>query len=1347
LILNACSRPFRSCILLATVLFLMTASIVPVCIAAGESGDLEIPAADPAFSPASCGTDGGSSGTGTDTAGYCTRPGANIVKVNPSGTVPVKIVTPNPKGEEKGVVVPTTTTAAVAIRINNTPAVVHVNTTTPVTLSPLQTIVPKSSIAVVTTTFCRDCTKAPLSSGTKNQSAVKLAPTLSAIRRQSPPTGLLESVVGLIGSVLGLKPAGSSDQMVGNWQLVQAKLVGISLATSPSVTYKDPESRFIEIETSKDWDIYGTDLKGTYTWNPGTVSPNNLSSAVWQVSLYPFPYDKKAWSNPSGLLGYGYCDLQTHEFTVDYGAFIPPVADVNGHWKNKTSLLQFQKSELDQIQIQLAAQKPFDPSVGQLSPADIVMNERLNAARVDIEQKMSNPSFQGYHAIYQSGNMMLRSLPPPDHAQTEPVINPIELNTKMTGLKEALVLTLPIDQRMVYVRVVTRDAAGNATGLSNSLPVGVGKKQINLISPWSDWQILSPATGQSDAVSGWTISGVYFNKKIYLFASGSADNKVRMATLDANNVFSGWSELPGSPTTVRGLSVAAVSFRETDDPTYIYLAMLPNDGSSKIRYNRMDRQGSWAGWKDVPGSILTEDPPVLTSWVRNLDKGLVLTAREKDSHKNRFTYITWDKEHTMSDEVWQPWQEIPDGPLASVPPAGTVFSYDRPETPIVHPDFNKGFVFVGRSVANSTTFRAQHIYTIMCQSGYENGQTVWHWTNWSEIPGDEVTTSTPSVIGWNDRIYVAIKNKYGKMAIADFDALGEWNNWTALPNRFPEAGTPVITGGDTLRLVGSGAGGVGDDKLIVATLTSARFLVSSGATAPPNWIYCPDGDIGSTMDCTNFYSIGGISISSPSLITGSWAATQQDGKRVIWQASRIPFNDTLYGNETVTFNDIMYRTPGVAASGVRAIDPEMQLSDKPSFIPPLHPFSMNPDQFAPNPSERLTFYARAIILSTTDTPGELNGYVTQTTKFIYGPPPAIKTCPMPQQYVVNVPVPDVKIIEYQPYYPGFEPGCHYKSTKAWSKEVAGMEMSPCPTVNSLLDTCKEPSWWDKVSGFFSSIIDFFASVINFVSRAWDTIKSTCINAVASAIPLCDDTCKSAVSGCVDAGLASVGIPPQIPNFADLEDMGADYLVAKMVEETGVPKDVARQGIDALHSSSQSSYTSGDSCGWIPDPDTQPKPAYIKVRLKNDHIENSTPGNLYVKTPVGGSSGYNKMNLFSTNTPNIPYPSMQPGEELIIPIFLTPSIGALDGSDGGVPGDIWQNAASDPNLRLEVRADPRTSIDIAGLEETLGMKYVYMTSYHPIFAYGQCPQKEFYVTYVYGKNWDLIGFNPNQAFSR
>ena len=64
------------------------------------------------------------------------------------------------------------------------------------------------------------------------------------------------------------------------------------------------------------------------------------------------------------------------------------------------------------------------------------------------------------------------------------------------------------------------------------------------------------------------------------------------------------------------------------------------------------------------------------------------------------------------------------------------------------------------------------------------------------------------------------------------------------------------------------------------------------------------------------------------------------------------------------------RTSGVVGSWISPISPEYTISGKPSYVDPVHlvPFAMN--RSTKNTEESLNLYARAIILSYTDKPGD-----------------------------------------------------------------------------------------------------------------------------------------------------------------------------------------------------------------------------------------------------------------------------------------------------------------------------------------------------------------------------------------
>ena len=105
-------------------------------------------------------------------------------------------------------------------------------------------------------------------------------------------------------------------------------------------------------------------------------------------------------------------------------------------------------------------------------------------------------------------------------------------------MREALVLSLPTDQRTVFLRVVLLDENGNVSSFSNTLPVTVGKKKIQLQSPWSGWKKTAQVTPHAQT-GGYIqdLDGAFFNGKTYLV--GRSDGRIWWGVLDPSGSFSG----------------------------------------------------------------------------------------------------------------------------------------------------------------------------------------------------------------------------------------------------------------------------------------------------------------------------------------------------------------------------------------------------------------------------------------------------------------------------------------------------------------------------------------------------------------------------------------------------------------------------------------------------------------------------------------------------------------------------------------------------------------------------------------------------------------------------------------
>jgi hypothetical protein len=104
------------------------------------------------------------------------------------------------------------------------------------------------------------------------------------------------------------------------------------------------------------------------------------------------------------------------------------------------------------------------------------------------------------------------------------------------------------------------------------------------------------------------------------------------------------------------------------------------------------------------------------------------------------------------------------------------------------------------------------------------------------------------------------------------------------------------------------------------------------------------------------------------------------------------------------------------------------------------------------------------------------------------------------------------------------------------------------------------SFTSSIASLTSEAIDGLGEMVNFASKLWEDIQDTVVDGVAAGLDglgvPCDPDCRSLLETGLEIGLASMGIPPSIPNFDGLKQMGVDYLAHAIAAETGVPEPIA-----------------------------------------------------------------------------------------------------------------------------------------------------------------------------------------------
>lgn len=223
----------------------------------------------------------------------------------------------------------------------------------------------------------------------------------------------------------------------------------------------------------------------------------------------------------------------------------------------------------------------------------------------------------------------------------------------------------------------------------------------------------------------------------------------------------------------------------------------------------------------------------------------------------------------------------------------------------------------------------------------------------------------------------------------------------------------------------------------------------------------------------------------------------------------------------------------------------------------------------------------------------------------------------------------------------------------------------------------ESHWYDTVWEIITGVFSAWSQVINAVSSAWEQIKAAAIQIAAHAVTVLTAgrfDCSSSPA-CVDvlnAGLAiamsSLGVPPTIPNVADLQNMGADYMAKVAAEELGAGGvlDTAEAVYDSLPDDAQQAIKdNADEVGsgiadsvvsrsgaamsaaaggsfFIPDPlYYQAHPAMVMVKVYNPNSVRTDPVEVFVRDSAG---------LFRQSQ-TFYVPSLAPGDATVIPMIL------------------------------------------------------------------------------------------------
>ncbi|MEF3244488.1 MAG: S-layer homology domain-containing protein [Caldisericaceae bacterium] len=405
--------------------------------------------------------------------------------------------------------------------------------------------------------------------------------------------------------------------------------------------------------------------------------------------------------------------------------------------------------------------------------------------------------------------------------------------------------------------------------------------------------------------------------------------------------------------------------------------------------------------------------------------------------------------------------------------------------------------------------------------------------------------------------------------------------------------------------------------------------------------------------------------------------------------------------------------------------PKAPSGDQNAVAVKFHDFA--PSDSTLKPGDLIPYYVRAVAFVPSTSVGSENYSVSEVIKVNYEKQNPIiwytsKTVSVPLY------IPSVKITHYEPiqwqhpdwahYYVVYRyphwyelnfkvtngtdtlyPYMHYymndpsMTPERYEKEILWKWLEPGSKIQ-IWDREEDKSFWgelwDGIVSFFKSLVDVIAKITNWVSQAYANLKAYLVNFVAKNFPLLPDSLrdelKKALTALVDYGLASLGIPPELPNFDQLTEAGLDYLAMEALTEAGIPanemttdivKKTAKGIGESLANSTNSSTPNPLNCPFLKaDPQYLYRPAYLDITITNNYDKPSRPGKLNIDVrwewhedgvnpyfshflyglKKGYNGGYPLYYPVFEPMRDIPIPALQPHQSTKVRVYLKEYVG-------------------------------------------------------------------------------------------
>ncbi len=901
----------------------------------------------------------------------------------------------------------------------------------------------------------------------------------------APPKGAVESAVQILTGIVQKKPdLSSADARAYTMDTARP------LAVLPSgicaddlfrttLVFADSQTAFISTDTGSQ--------KGTFSWD--SADPR-VRTAVWQVSIFPYPVSRENWSNVPGLLAQGNLEGDERTFSIDFSKSVPTATDAASVWVDRKAFLVVGKNALTRVRADLMAPDSGAPveNMAAFAANRQKMTAGLDTALVKIDTRIAAPaaytlvSGVKIGSFADTGKDLTGSAAPGAAAvgirsgtylAKNGVYAPVLSVPALT--KGGLAGSLPQNQRTLFVRVVPFDQNGNYTNNpSNTKEVVIGSPRFNVTSPWSGWDAL-PEPDQT----GFTNppERVSFGERLYQFNVRS-DHLIYMSSADEQGVVTGWVQVPGSPQTDK--SITAVSYRrisagrESTD-SHIYLFVTRQD-TGLTWYARMDDKGVWSAWKQVPqkDTAVTYDLEKAVS----LNGNLYVLARFNYrfyhpgdmSYSHVATSYVYQRMNDDQSEKWETdWQDTgvatsgSKGKIAGATSQFIVGAYqdlsDQPHFIIYYPPSSQKPCTSCNPVVTMNT-----VTTINVPPEILNAKT----------SADDLTATS-----YHGRLYFFVRGKGGHIymnwatilnqlgSTQHFGSLHSWEDIsplqmaagsgiTSLPN---QEGDRLDVYANDIQSAAPGSGGNGLFLFLFAP-QSTGFHRNSLGGAPENTQVLASfsgekvkqvGDIAMTG-----YSSKDINISwtRTTPFWFAWNSSRSDLYYAEWQVSAAPFDEV-----NPKFDD-----KGIVSRGrlsVSTTDPDLatygsgyfNANALPEYTDQAHLFPVNFPGFgtAPDPASPTVtpYYLRVLAVAPTTGPGSFTAYASEQTEVDWGKQDEFvpKFCTAPTFYPYEYKLPQVRITGYIPVDPReADAECHVIATTGHTYWKEQYLKNPTPSV-------------------------------------------------------------------------------------------------------------------------------------------------------------------------------------------------------------------------------------------------------------------------------------------------------------